>query len=87
MAKLFVRDRSVIARHFDNSFREGELNPEAICAKFAHVQIEGGREVARAIDHYNLDVIIPVGYRLKSLCGTQFRIWATYTLREHLLRG
>ena len=84
---LFGRDRSVIFRHVHNTFQEGELEPEATCAKFAQVQFEGGREVARVIDHYNLDVIISVGYRVKSLRGTQFRIWATRTLREHLVRG
>ena len=87
MAELFGRDRSVITRHINNAFQEGELAAEATCAKFAQVRSEGGREVAREIDHYNLDVIISVGYRVKSLCGTQFRIWATHTLRDHLVRG
>ncbi len=87
MAELFGRDRSVISRHLYNTFREGELDSDATCAKFAQVQSEGGREVAREVDHYNLDVIISVGYRVKSLRGTQFRIWATRILREHLVRG
>ena len=87
MAELFGRDRSVVTRHIRNVFREGELAPEATSAKFAQVQSEGGRTVSRTVDHYNLDVIISVGYRVKSLRGTQFRIWATHVLREHLVRG
>ena len=87
MAELFGRDRSVVNRHIRNAFREGELDPEATSAKFAQVQSEGGRTVSREVDHYNLDVIISVGYRVKSLRGTQFRIWATRTLRDYLVRG
>ena len=87
MAELFGRDRSVVTRHVHNVFREGELDPEATSAKFAQVRSEGRRAVSREVDHYNLDVIISVGYRVKSLRGTQFRIWATRTLREHLVRG
>ena len=87
MAELFGRDRSVVTRHIRNAFEEGELDPEATSAKFARVRSEGGRRVSRDVDHYNLDVIISVGYRVKSLRGTQFRIWATRTLREHLVRG
>jgi hypothetical protein len=79
MSDLFGRERSVIAKHIQNAFREGELAPKATCAKFAQVRLERGREVAREIEHYNLDVIISVGYRVKSLHGTQFRIWATQT--------
>ena len=74
MAELFGRDRSVVTRHIRNAFREGELDPEATSAKFARVQSEGGRKVSREVDHYNLDVIISVGYRVKSLRGAQFRI-------------
>ncbi len=81
MADLFSRDRSVVARHISNAFEEGELDPKATCAKFAQVQSEGERTVSRDVEHYNLDVIISVGYRVKSLRGTQFRIWATRTLR------
>jgi prophage maintenance system killer protein len=87
MAALFGRERSVVAKHIGNAYREGELNPAATCAKFAQVQPEGSRTVSREVDHYNLDVIISVGYRVKSPRGTQFRIWATRTLRDHLLRG
>jgi prophage maintenance system killer protein len=87
MAALFGRERSVVAKHIGNAYREGELDPAATCAKFAQVQTEGSRTVSREVDHYNLDVIISVGYRVKSPRGTQFRIWATRTLRDHLLRG
>ena len=87
MAELFGRDRSVITRHIHNAYGEQELDPEATCAKFAQVRIEGRRQVSREVDHYNLDMIISVGYRVKSLRGTQFRIWATRTLREHLVSG
>lgn len=87
MAELFDRERSVVTKHIRNAFLEGELDPGATSAKFAQVRSEGGRTVSREIDYYNLDVIISVGYRVKSLRGTQFRIWATHTLREHLVRG
>lgn len=87
MAELFGRERSVVTKHIRNAFAEGELDPEATSAKFAQVRIEGGRGVSREVDHYNLDVIISVGYRVKSKRGTQFRIWATSVLREHLVRG
>jgi hypothetical protein len=87
MAELFRRDRSVVAKHLRNAFTEGELDPESTCAKFAQVRPEGARTVSRQVDHYNLDVIISVGYRVKSLRGTQFRILATRTLRDHLVRG
>jgi hypothetical protein len=68
-------------------FEEGELKPEATVAKFATVQAEGGKRVARDIEFYNLDVIISVGYRVKSHRGTQFRISATQRLREHIVKG
>ena len=87
MAELFQRDRSVIYRHVKNAFDEGELRPEATIAKFAQVQREGEREVNREVELYNLDVIISVGYRVKSHRGTQFRIWATQRLREYLVKG
>jgi len=87
MAQLFERDRSVITRHIRNAYDEQELEPEATSAKFAQVRAEGGRSVSREVDHYNLDMIISVGYRVKSLRGTQFRIWATQTLRDHLVSG
>lgn len=77
MAELFQRDKSTISRHIKNIFEEGELTQAATVAKFATVQTEGTRTVERNIDYYNLDVIISVGYRVKSHRGTQFRIWAT----------
>ncbi len=87
MADLFHRDKSVVSRHITNVFKEGELDQLATVAKFATVQVEGDREVTRDIEHYNLDVIISVGYRVKSKRGTQFRIWATQVLKDHLVQG
>lgn len=87
MATLFGRDKSTISRHVKNVFEEGELSPEATVANFATVQAEGNREVTRNIDYYNLDVIISVGYRVKSQQGTQFRIWATQRLKEYIIKG
>ena len=87
LAELFQRDKSVISRHIKNVFDEGELTPQATVAKFATVQTEGGKQVARDIEFYNLDVIISVGYRVKSQRGTQFRIWATQRLREYIVKG
>jgi len=87
MAELFGRERSVVTKHIRNAFKEGELDPRATSAKFAQVQTEGERTVTREVDHYNLDVIISVGYRVKSSQGTRFRQWATRVLREHLVQG
>ena len=87
MAMLFDRDKSVISRHIRNIYTEGELKKEATVAKNATVQMESGRQVMRQIEYYNLDVIISVGYRVKSLRGTQFRQWATGVLKEYLLKG
>lgn len=87
MAELFGRDKSVISRHVRNVFEEGELERKGTVANFATVQTEGPRSVGRDIEHYNLDVIISVGYRVKSHRGTQFRIWATQRLREYLIKG
>ena len=87
MADLFERDRSVVSRHVRNTYQEGELEREATCAKIAQVRREGDRKVTRETEHFNLDVIISVGYRVKSLRGIQFRQWATRTLREHLVSG
>jgi hypothetical protein len=86
MADLFGRERSVVTKHLRNVYSEHELDG-ATCAKFAQVQTEGPRTVTREVDNYNLDVIISAAYRIKSKRGTQFRIWATRTLRDHLLRG
>jgi hypothetical protein len=87
MAELFQRDKSTISKHIDHVFTAGELTPEATVARFATVQTEGGREVTRDIEFFNLDVIISVGYRVKSHRGTQFRIWATKRLREFIVKG
>ena len=87
MSELFQRDKSTISRHIKNVFADGELLEEATVANFATVQMEGSREITRNITHYNLDVIISVGYRVKSLRGTQFRIWANSVLREYLIKG
>lgn len=87
IAELFGRDKSVVSRHLRNIFSSGELEREATVAKNATVQREGTREVVREIEHFNLDAILSVGYRVNSKRGTQFRIWATHTLRDHLLRG
>ncbi len=87
MTELFQRDKSVISRHIRNVFEEGELPETGTVAKFATVQSEGGREVSREVEYYSLDVIISVGYRVKSHRGTQFRIWATQRLREYLVKG
>ena len=87
IAELFQKNKSTISRHIKNIFSEGELLAEATVAKFATVQKEGNRIVERQIDFYNLDVIISVGYRVKSLRGTQFRIWATNILKEYMKKG
>lgn len=87
IAQLFKRDKSVISRHLNNIYKEGELSQESTVAKNATVQIESGRNVQRIIDYYNLDAIISVGYRVNSKQGTQFRIWATNVLRDYLLKG
>ena len=87
MALLFDRNKSVISRHIGNIFNERELSPELTVAKNATVQFEGTKEVVRQIDYYNLDVVISVGYRVKSLRGTQFRIWANNVLKNYLIHG
>ena len=84
---LFDRNKSVISRHISNIYNEGELSRKATVAKNATVQNENGRQVVRQIEYYNLDVIISVGYRVKSLRGTQFRIWANRVLKEYLMKG
>lgn len=87
MADLFQRDKSTISRHIKNVFEEGELVRDSTVAKFATVQNEGNRQVERVIEYYNLDVIITVGYRVKSQRGVQFRIWATERLKEYMIKG
>ena len=87
IADLFERDKSVISRHIANIFKTKELTHASTVAKNATVQMEGGHPVERAIEYYNLDLILSVGYRVNSKRGTQFRIWATQILRDHLLKG
>lgn len=87
MAELFDKDKRTVSEHIQNIFREGELSADSTVRKFRTVQLEGSREVARQVDHYNLDVIISVGYRVRSHRGTQFRIWATARLKEYLIKG
>jgi prophage maintenance system killer protein len=87
MAALFGRHKSVISRHLHNVYASKELERAATVAKNATVQLEGGREVLREVESFNLDAILSVGYPVNSKRGSQFRIWATRTLREHLVRG
>ncbi len=87
MVELFQSSKSNISEHIKHIFEEGELTPDATVRNFRTVRLEGSRQVSRDIEHYNLDVIISVGYRVKSLRGTQFRIWATERLREYLIKG
>ena len=87
VSTLFERDKSVISRHLRNIYQEGELDRLATVAKNATVQNEAGRSVIRDIEYYNLDAVISVGYRVNSKRGTEFRIWATNLLRQHLVQG
>ncbi len=87
MAELFQKDVRTINEHLINIYEEGELRREATIRKFRIVRTEGGRQVAREVDHYTLDAIISVGYRVKSPRGTQFRQWATARLTEYLVKG
>jgi hypothetical protein len=87
MAELFSIDKSGISRHIKNVYDTGELQQEATVAKIATVQNEGGRNVNRQLEFYNLDVIISVGYRVNSIRGTHFRMWATKQLTELIRKG
>ncbi|MEA2050918.1 MAG: virulence RhuM family protein [Campylobacterota bacterium] len=90
MAELFGRDRTVISKHIKNTFVEGELDENVVCAKFAHTTKHGAIEnktQTATLKYYNLDVIISVGYRVKSLQGTRFRQWATQHLKEFIIKG
>ena len=84
MAELFQRDRTVIGRHIKNVFSEGELQKNSVCAKFAHTAADGK---TYQVDYYNLDMIISVGYRVKSQRGVQFRIWASGVIKEYMKKG
>lgn len=87
MAALFDVDRTVITKHIQNIYSEGELDKDSTSAKIAQVQTEGDRNVTRNLEYYNLDAIISVGYRVNSSKATQFRIWATKTLKEFIIKG
>ena len=90
MATLFDKDRTTISRHINNVFKEGELDKKLVCAKIAHTEKHGRREghlQTSFTEYYNLDVIISVGYRVKSLRGTQFRIWANRVLKDYIVKG
>ena len=90
IAKLFDRDRTVIARHINNIFKDNELDKNEVCAKFAHTTHHGAlsnKTQTRELDYYNLDVIISVGYRVKSQKGITFRKWATNILKEYMIKG
>ncbi len=87
LAELFQKTKSTISEHISNVFSEGELDEKATVRNFRTVQQEGNREVERELAFYNLDVIISVGYRVKSHQGTKFRQWATARLREYIVKG
>lgn len=90
IAELFQKDRSVISKHIKNIFHEGELEEKLVCAKFAHTTKHGavkGKTQIKNTKYYNLDVIISVGYRVKSHRGVHFRKWATILIKEYLIKG
>ena len=90
MAELFGKGRTTITEHIQNVFEEGELDEKVVCRNFRHTTKHGaieGKTQQKEVRYYNLDVIISVGYRVKSLQGTQFRIWATQRLREYITKG
>jgi prophage maintenance system killer protein len=87
IAELFGVQKSAISKHIKNIFESGELSQKATVSKMETVQMEGKREITRTIEMYDLDMIIAVGYRINSKTATQFRIWATRTLRDHLTKG
>ena len=87
MAELFQTTKQNISLHIKNIFEEGELTEDSTVKDYLTVQNEGRRKVSRNVTHYNLDVIISVGYRVKSLRGTQFRMWATQVLKEYMKKG
>lgn len=87
MAELFQTTKQNISLHIKNIYKEGELDRDATVKEFLTVQKEGKRSVERTVEHYNLDLIISVGYRIKSITATQFRIWATNILKEYIVKG
>jgi death-on-curing family protein len=87
LSTIFDIERSVITKHIKNIFKDGEVDKNSTCAFFAQVQNEGGREVKRDIEFYNLDIILAVGYRTNSSKAIKFRQWATQTLKQHITKG
>ena len=87
MAELFGSSRTNIVEHIRHIYEEGELDKDSTCRKFRQVRDEGGRQVSRVIPHYNLNMIISLGYRVKSRIATHFRRWATERLKEYMLKG
>ncbi len=87
MAELFQSSRTNIVEHIQHIYEEGELDEESTCRKFRQVRMEGLRQVTREIPHYNLDMIISLGYRVKSMIATHFRRWATERLKEYMIKG
>ena len=87
ISSMFARDKSVVSRHLKNIYSSGELDQNSTVAKNATVQIEGGRQVIRELEFYNLDVIISIGYRVNSKVGTHFRQWASQRLKDYLIKG
>ena len=87
IVSLFASSKANVSEHIKHIFVSKELDPDATVRKFRTVQIEGKRRVQRNIDHYNLDMIISIGYRVNSIRGTQFRIWANQILKDYLLKG
>jgi hypothetical protein len=87
IVSLFSSSKANVSEHIKHIYNSKELEPIATVRKFRTVQIEGNRKVSRSIDHYNLDMIISIGYRVNSIRGTQFRIWANKVLKEYLLKG
>jgi len=87
IADLFERSNKTISEHINNIYDDGELEPDSTIRKFRTVALEGTREVERLLDHYNLDAVLSVGYRVRSVRGTQFRKWANQVLTEYLIKG
>lgn len=87
MCELYQTSKSNVSEHIKHIFEEGELTREATVRKFRTVQMEGSRSVEREVEHYNLDMIIALGYRIRSLIATRFRQWATERLKEYIVKG
>jgi len=87
IGELYQKSKATISEHIKNIFQDGELEPESTVRKFRTVQIEGDRQVERLTEHYNLDMILAVGYRVRSHVGTKFRQWANAVLKEYIMKG